>query len=305
MFSVAGSRYALPAQFLFLVLNGFGVLFGTIYNINTPDLYENNAHHKIGWIATWIVTAQVIMSLVFHYSGRGKQSEASTPERQAFLPVSTENMVQHNMEPYAECRWSGDSGQGTEASSTLNSRDASPTKLKRRNTDDSFGKPEPEQEPDDEGEEPLPARHQPQVAWLRINVIDKYLSSRVPNLLSAKILRAIEIVYQVIDRTILILGFIVLTTGVVTYAGMFVSQPGAHPLRRGRSRPSKYLADHITARKQRLQWTCTFYQRRNILLVWIVNTWTLDGVLCRVWLGMEPQADPQRGGPMESPYPIG
>merc|ERR1712000_697707 len=30
MFSVAGSRYALPAQFLFLVLNGFGVLFGTI-----------------------------------------------------------------------------------------------------------------------------------------------------------------------------------------------------------------------------------------------------------------------------------
>ncbi|KIW61419.1 hypothetical protein PV05_01541 [Exophiala xenobiotica] len=221
MFSAARSRYALPAQFLFLVLNGFGVLFGTIYNINTPDLYENNAHHKIGWIATWIVTAQVIMSLVFHYSGRGKQSEASTPERQAFLPVSTENMVQHNMEPYAECRWSGDSGQGTEASSTLNSRDASPTKLKRRNTDDSLGKPEPEQEPDDEGEEPLPARHQPQVAWLRINVIDKYLSSRVPNLLSAKILRAIEIVYQVIDRTILILGFIALTTGVVTYAGMF------------------------------------------------------------------------------------
>merc|ERR1712000_360619 len=221
MFSVARSRYALPAQFLFLVLNGFGMLFGTIYNINTPDLYENNAHHKIGWIATWIVTAQVIMSLVFHYSGRGKQSEASTPERQAFLPVSTENMVQHNMEPYAECRWSGDSGQGTEASSTLNSRDASPTKLKRRNTDDSFGKPEPEQEPDDEGEEPLSARHRPQVAWLRINVIDKYLSSRVPNLLSAKILRAIEIVYQVIDRTILILGFIVLTTGVVTYAGMF------------------------------------------------------------------------------------
>jgi hypothetical protein len=115
----------------------------------------------------------------------------------------------------------------------------------------------------------------------------------------------IEIIYQVIDRTSLILGFIALTTGGVTYAGMFVSQPPAQPLRRGRSRPSKYLADHITARKQRLQWTCTFYQRRDILLVWIVNTWTLDGVLCRVWLGMESQADPQRGWPMESPSPIG
>ncbi|KIW15069.1 hypothetical protein PV08_07856 [Exophiala spinifera] len=223
MFSVARSRYALPSQFFFLVVNGLGVLCGTIYNINTPDLYENNAHHKIGWIATWIVTAQVMMSLLFHYSGRGKQTEISSRERQAFLPISAANMAQHNASPYTDHRWSGDSGQGSEASTALNSRDASPTKLLRRGTDDSFEKPEPEpQDEDEDGDEvPLPSPRRSRPAWLRINVIDKYLSSRVPNLLSAKILRLIEIVYQVIDRTILILGFIALTTGGVTYAGIF------------------------------------------------------------------------------------
>lgn len=247
MFSVARSRYALPSQFLFLVVNGLGVLCGTIYNINTPDLYENNAHHKIGWIATWIVTAQVIMSLLFHYSGRGKQTGTSTSERQAFLPISTANMAQHNGTPYTDHRWSGDSGQGSEASTALNSRDASPTKLLRRGTDDSFEKPEPEpQDEDDERDEVrLPSRHRSRTAWLRINVIDKYLSSRVPNLLSANILRVIEIVYEVIDRTILILGFIALTTGGVTYAGIFVSHSGCSVATRADcDYVMQYVADH-------------------------------------------------------------
>lgn len=234
VFSVSRSRFALPVQFIFLLLNGLGVLFGTVYNINTPDLYENNAHHKIGWIATWIVTAQVIMSLLFHYSGRGKRSEAASSERQAFLPVSVENMSHHNTRLYANPRWSGDSGQGTEASSTLNSRDASPTNPDRRDPYDDFEKPEPQPEPEDEDDESL-SQKKPRIGWLRFNVIDRYLASWVPNLLSAKILRIIEIVYQVIDRTILVLGFIALTTGGVTYAGMFVSSHPRDPLQRAQA----------------------------------------------------------------------
>jgi hypothetical protein len=203
-----------------------------VYNINTPDLYENNAHHKIGWIATWIVTAQVIMSLLFTYSGRGKKSAASASERAAFLPMSAENMTQHNLSSYADCRWSGDSGHGTEASSTLNSRDASPTNPNRRDTLDDFEKPDraPELDDDDDedhnddDEELLSSSAQsPRWGWLRIKFIDKHLSARLPNLLSAKFLRILEVVYAVIDRTILLLGFIALTTGGVTYAGIFVS----------------------------------------------------------------------------------
>jgi hypothetical protein len=43
----------------------------------------------------------------------------------------------------------------------------------------------------------------------------------MPGMLSTKIWRAGQVAYEIIDRTILILGFIALTTGGVTYAGMF------------------------------------------------------------------------------------
>lgn len=52
MLSLARSRYRLTAQLVFLAVNGGGVLLGTVYNANTPDLYPNNAHHKLGWIVT-------------------------------------------------------------------------------------------------------------------------------------------------------------------------------------------------------------------------------------------------------------
>ncbi|EXJ94629.1 hypothetical protein A1O1_03025 [Capronia coronata CBS 617.96] len=220
VFSVSRSRFALPVQFLFLILNGLGVLFGTVYNINTPDLYENNAHHKIGWIATWVVAAQVIMSLLFTYSGRGKANQVSAAERAAFLPVSIENMAHHDTTPYTDHRWSGDSGQGTEQSSTLHSRDGSLSTPHRDGFDD-FEKPEPEPEPESEDDEPAIPQSHPSPRWRRFNVLDKYLSARVPNLLSAKLLRIFEIAYEVIDRTILVLGFIALVTGGVTYAGIF------------------------------------------------------------------------------------
>ena len=224
MFSVARSRFALPTQFLFLIINGLGVLLGTVYNINTPDLYENNAHHKFGWLATWIVTAQVVMSLLFTYSGRGKSTQVSSSEQAAFLPMSVENMAQYSMNPYTDCRWSGDSGQGTERSSTLNSRDLSPNSPNRRDAFDDFEKPEPQ--PEDTGNDDdvaSPRTTSTRSRWFKIRVIDKYLSARVPNLLSAKILRAVDVIYQIIDRTILILGWIALVSGGVTYAGIFVS----------------------------------------------------------------------------------
>ncbi|KEF53733.1 uncharacterized protein A1O9_10134 [Exophiala aquamarina CBS 119918] len=228
MFSVARSRFALPTQFFFLLLNGLGLLVGTVYNMNTPDLYENNAHHKIGWIATWIVTAQVAMGLLFTYSGRRKQTRSAPTERATFLPMSVENISQHNVRPYTDYRWSGDSGQGTERSSTLNSRDNSPIDPNRRDTFDGFEKPEPlpadntDDEEEDDVAAGLPLSSQsPRSRWFRISHLDKFLSARVPNLLSEKILRVAQLVYNIIDRTILILGFIALVSGGVTYAGIF------------------------------------------------------------------------------------
>jgi hypothetical protein len=281
---------------VFLILNGLGVTLGTIYNVSTPDLYEHNAHHKIGWIATWVVTAQVVMSLLFLYSGRSEKKTPAQGERAAFLPVSpTETMVNQPMSAYHDYRWSGDSGQGTERSSTQSSRDASPTNAHR------YVKPEPQ--PDDDDEEdglpmPMPSLPSPPRASLfRIRIVDTFLTRRVPGLMSTKILRSLEVAYEVIDRTILILGFVALMTGGVTYAGIFVSR--SLPIQK------RFAANTYTAWQQCIQWPCTLHQRRNILLVWIVNVGKMDGLLCRLWLGMEPQAKPKPGWPMEGSHSVG
>lgn len=216
MFSVGRSRYALPSQFLFLVLNAFGLLVGIIYNSQTPDLYENNAHHKIGWIATWVISAQVIMSLIFAYAGRGKQ-ESSAYERVAFLPVSTDEMAHSPTYPAGmrhEYRWSRDSGQGTECNSdSLHSRPGSPSCASPSDECDSLDKPE-----DDVLESPAPERR----GWLQSTFVDRFLASRVPRMVSSRVLRVLNGIYLVIDRIILPFGFIAIATGGVTYGGIMV-----------------------------------------------------------------------------------
>lgn len=218
MFSVAKSRYALPTQFLFLLVNGFGILVGIIYNSQTPDLYENNVHHKIGWIVTWVMSAQVVMGLIFAYSGRGKSAQGISYERASFLPVSSQTMAQHqNTYPTGavhEYRWSGDSGQGTERnSSSLNSRPSSPSSsCPSPEMYEIYGKPEDDLEED----EPTAPR-----GWIKSTVLDRFLANRVPNFVSDRLLKILGVTYIVIDRIILPFGFVALVTGGVVYGGIF------------------------------------------------------------------------------------
>jgi hypothetical protein len=221
---MARSKFALPVQFSFLIFNGVGLFFGVVYNANTPDLYVHNAHHSIGWVATWIMSAQVIASLLFAYSRRGKSAAS---EQVAFLPISAANLAQHTSEPFSEYRWSGHGRQGSSDSSTLNGRDDSPTATPgRRNTFDDFEKPEPETDNDDDEIEMPQERRTSKSCWARmyrIRSLDKFLSARVPGLLTGKLLRITNIVYNVVDRLILVLSFIALVTGFITYCGLFVS----------------------------------------------------------------------------------
>ena len=281
MFSISRSKLALPTQLVFLVLNGLGVVFGTIYNVKTPDLYHNNAHHTIGWVATWVMTAQVVMSLIFVYSGRQVVTPAGQQgERAAFLPVSVEAIAQYNTRPYSDYRWSGDSGQGTERSSLQNSRDVSPTDPSRRDSLGPYSKPEAEL---DEEDNELEMVTEPRGFW-RNNFAHGYLSRRLPGMFSERLLKTVELLYRVIDRTSLILGFIAFTTGGVTYAGIFVSLPRIiSPLCRA-------WLTFLTAITERFQWPCTLCERRNLLLVWVAEPWKMDGLLCRLGLGMERQA---------------
>ncbi|WEW60639.1 hypothetical protein PRK78_006126 [Emydomyces testavorans] len=219
MFSVSRSRLALPVQFLFLVINALGVFVGILYNGQTPDLYENNAHHKIGWIATWVMIAEVVMGLLFTYSGRNKQVGDATYERVSFLPVSQDSSQDNRASSLRMghgYRWSGDSGQGTErSSSSLHCpRSSSPERgclMSRDEEVDDF-----EEKSADETRN-VPGSWQ----FFRSAFLDKYLTHHIPALLSERVLNILRVVYIIVERTILPLGFIAVVTGGVTYGGIF------------------------------------------------------------------------------------
>jgi hypothetical protein len=201
MLSVAHSQYTIPLQVVFLIVNTIALLFGIIYNNSTPDLYENNAHHKIGWIASWLVCAQVVIGLIYANFGRGQSKSGSDYAR----AISTQNMTRHQQlySPISEYCWSGDSGQDTSCPATPD--------------EEHFSKPADEEEEEDV-DMPTPLVR----GRFRNTALDKFFASRTSSLVSNRVLRVLRIVYDVIDRIILPFGFIATATGGVTYSGIFV-----------------------------------------------------------------------------------
>ncbi|KGO64393.1 Uncharacterized protein PITC_022430 [Penicillium italicum] len=191
MLSIARSRLALLSQFLFMVVNAFGLFLGIIYNDQTPNLYVNNAHHKLGWAASGFVGAQVILALLFTYAGRGDASHASY-----------EHVEHDDHYRVHEHRWSRDSGQGSDSNSSIHS----PGSPSESHADyDGFEKPE------------LPKFA---TRGLPENDISRFLSKRLPGLMPGSALRGSNLVYNIVDRIVLPLGFSAIATGAVTYSGI-------------------------------------------------------------------------------------
>lgn len=201
MLSIAHSRYTILLQFLFLIINAIALLFGITYNNATPDRYESNVHHKIGWIATCVMCAQLVVSLVYAYSNHGRYKPGPS-----YLSVASTHHMIKNQElysPTSEYRWSSDSGQGT-----ICPTNPSEEHLFKR-----------EDEDEDEREDIDMSNATPGLLQNKISV--KFFSC-IPGLVSSRVLRILKIVYNVIDRIILPFGFATLATGVVTYSGIFV-----------------------------------------------------------------------------------
>lgn len=211
MLSIVRARSALPVQFIFTALNALGVFLITIYNTSTPDLYPNNSHHKLGWVLTWLVGAQVVTGIISAYTGqRGHKTQA---ERNDYMPVSTEAMAEHHriqsLRHGESYRLSNDSGQGTERNTeSLRSHSVS-------STGEDSELPGARKNELDESEE----KH----GLLHGSKVDKFLMSKIPGLLSSRVLRVFQLMYDIVDRSILLLGFAALLTGIVTYGGLFVS----------------------------------------------------------------------------------
>ena len=215
--SLARSRLGLPTQLLFLSVNASGLLLGGIYNRNTPSLYKGNIHHAFGWVVTWIVSAQAVIGLIRLYSSE-KSRAAASEEQAAFLPVSVASMAQHrrmhSMREVNPYRYSDDSGHGTE-SPTSRCNSTSPVeepeeeemlRMYHRQNDD-FKKHE-------KGTRGL---------WWRKTALDRFLSHKIPAMVSERAMGLMNIAYEVADRLILILGFVAITSGMVVYGGIFVS----------------------------------------------------------------------------------
>jgi hypothetical protein len=272
MLSIARSRLNLPVQFTFLLLNAFGLLVGAIYNNSTPDLYPNNAHHRIGWLLICITCAQTCMALLQAYTERPEETRY-LDERAAFIPISTHAIEEHrrihNIGGGQDYRFSNDSGQGTERNteslrSHSTSSDEEVDENRVSNIDLGY-------DPEHDTAEKRGILHN--------NALDKSFMKKLPSLLSSKTLRTLEMVYKVINRIILILGFMALTTGIVTYGRIFVSHV--------REMDVGGFTDNITARRTNIFGSRPLHQRGRFLLVWNLDTWTLGGLLCRARLGKQ------------------
>lgn len=223
MLSVARSRLALAVQLSFLGLHSVGLLIGTIYSAKTPDLYENNAHNKLGWIVTWIVVAQCIIGIV-RLAVKLKESQEVDAEKQdAFLPISTEALAQHHQATYStdEYRYSRDSGHFTASEA---SRSQSISSIHDHEEEEQQKLLEYQNQDAD-----TDAKYMEKQGFLG-NSKAQCIASRLAARMSQRTTKGLVAAYKVIDCVILLLGFAAIVSGVVVYGGVFVSyDQSSHP----------------------------------------------------------------------------
>ncbi|KAJ0165461.1 putative membrane protein C3B8.06 [Colletotrichum tanaceti] len=225
MLSIARSRYTLALQFAFLAVNALGVLLGTVYNAATPDLYPNNAHHKLGWLVTWIVSVQVLIGLLGMAAGAFKGDSHGAYDRnecQSFIPVSTAAMAEHHRihgsRLATDYRLSNDSGQGTEPcteSLRSHSRSSSSNEASPRVSGDH----QKEFIEDDQDREDGPPMSMPSNSGnqRKANTILAKVAAKI----SLRVWKGLLYVYNLVDRIVLPLGSVTLCLGIVVYGRFF------------------------------------------------------------------------------------
>lgn len=226
MLSLARSRYTLLAQLVFSAGNGLGVFLGIIYNGKTPDLYPNNAHHKIGWIITAVVGVHVFLHLLDRVTGFMKKDSADKGAYRglrSYIPGAADHG--RSSEPAQPAyRASYDSGHGTDRlTESLRSNSVS-TLAENSPLRSEEGEREFDEEVAFTDVEFLPRESRPSRwhGWV----------SKIPMGIFRRGSRAFGRYYDFVDRVILPFGFVAFTTGIVTFGRFFVrlTRPQRRPL---------------------------------------------------------------------------
>ena len=219
MLSVARSRLALVVQLSFLGLHSIALLLGTIYTYNTPQLYENNSHNKVGWIVTWVVVTQCIMGVVKLAASFANGRDSASEEPVSFPQMTTGVLEQQqhdqlsaDLDPY---RYSEDRGHYT-ASQSSRSQSVSSTATYTQDEQQKLHEYEAGREDD------LEHHHSEKQGLLGHRQVER-VAMKFSSVLSQRTLRVIDMAYNLIDRTILLMGFVAFITGAAVYGGIFVS----------------------------------------------------------------------------------
>jgi hypothetical protein len=221
MLGVAQSSFHIPVQISFLTMNAISIVFAILYNSATPDFYENNAHHKIGWVIVWMLVAQtasgMIRGVARYVNGPtySRRQEIANEAEDMFMLGGDETDDGDDIKPRPDFRRkSSDSGNGTGDSASsappspyVNRRSSQNTLIDDRERDfcsfDSVRRP---RNAESKMENYLAKNLQNQ-GWLsRISRRGAFIA---------------KVVHGVIGRPMFCLGFIQLCTGIVTVTGIF------------------------------------------------------------------------------------
>ncbi|UPX19172.1 uncharacterized protein EKO05_0009442 [Ascochyta rabiei] len=213
MLSIARSRYVLPLQFVFVVVNASALLVGVVYSHKTPELYENNAHSKTGWAVTWIASAWVFMALIQSYMDR---DQGHSFEDETLAPLNAANIAQYQRvkeedveSPY---RFSNDSGQGTERNTaSLCGHSRSPS---IESEDQQFAAPARRYTHDELDELEDVRLEKPRSS------LDSFFSRTVARFVAGKTAKVVRSLYVVFERTMVIQGLVAILSGTVVYGGI-------------------------------------------------------------------------------------
>lgn len=199
--SLASSRYTLASQLVFIAFNGLGLLLALFYNTRTPDLYPNNAHHKIGWIITAVIVAHVIVGFMARRKSTSISGTHGRAEEQSFVPLATittdynyNDTSDNNPSDDGHCRGSIDSIDGGSGTTHAEDYDEDTFKYSRASQ---------------------PSRHQ--------GLLSAVISSTTRVISQVTSLSNwMTYGYKVTDRIILPFGFIAFTSGIATFGRFFV-----------------------------------------------------------------------------------
>lgn len=223
MLSIARYPFALAVQLSFLCVHSTGLLLGTIYNGKTPNLYPNNSHNPVGWITTWVVVGQCVIGLVKLAVSVAKTANASAQEQAAFLPVSAQALADQEV----DCSPSSDADEhsrdtGHFTASPESSRSNSITPL-----EDNYAE---EQQKLREYRNAHSHADYSEKGGLLDSAKIQDLASRITARVSKRTMKVLDAMHNVVDRAILLLGFIAIVSGTVVYGGAFVSTGSASSL---------------------------------------------------------------------------